>query len=69
MVYTWIDSYKKMNVDPEDSWLAIGAGVSVAFLGLCWCGIMVRNYCRKPRMKESRSDNDLANMLEQGESS
>lgn len=25
--------------------------------------------CRKPRIKESRSDNDLANMLEKGESS
>ena len=50
-----------MNVDPEDSWLAIGAGVSVGFLALCWCGIMVRNYLR-PRIKESRSDNDLTQL-------
>lgn len=57
-----------MNVDPEDSWLAIGAGISIAVLGICICVSMVRQ-CRKPRMKESRSDNDLANMLEQGESS
>ena len=51
-----------MNVDPEDSWLAIGAGLSVAFLGLCWCGIMARNYCMRPRMKESRSDGDLTQL-------
>ncbi len=56
-----------MNVDPEDTWLAVGAGISVSLLGLCICVSVIRQY-RKPRIKESRSDNDLANMLEQGES-
>lgn len=50
-----------MNVDPEDSWLAIGAGLSVAFLALCWCGVMIRNRLQ-PRIKESRSDNDLTSL-------
>lgn len=58
-----------MNVDPEDTWLAVGAGISVALFGICVCGAIVRQYfCNRPRIKESRSDNDLANMLEQGES-
>jgi hypothetical protein len=57
-----------MNVDPEDTWLAVGAGLSVAVFGLCVFGAVIRSYCRKPRIKESRSDNDLANMLEQGDS-
>jgi hypothetical protein len=56
-----------MNVDPEDTWLAIGAGISVAMLGICICVSVIRQ-CRIPRIKESRSDNDLANMIEQGES-
>lgn len=56
-----------MNVDPEDTWLAIGAGLSVAVLGICICATVIRQW-RRPRIKESRSDNDLANMLEQGES-
>lgn len=51
-----------MNVDPEDSWLAIGAGLSVAFLALCWCGVMIRDHRRKHQMKESRSDNDLTSL-------
>lgn len=51
-----------MNVDPEDSWLAIGAGLSVAFLAGCWCTIMIRNYCIRSRMKESRSDTDLTQL-------
>lgn len=54
-----------MNVDPEDSWLAIGAGISVGFLALCFCGVLVRDYCRKSRIKESRSDTDLASMIPQ----
>ena len=59
-----------MNVDPEDTWLAIGAGISISILGICICGVFIRDYfCKRPRIKESRSDNDLANMLEQGESS
>jgi hypothetical protein len=59
-----------MNVDPEDTWLAIGAGISVAVFGVCVFGTMIRHYfCKRSGMKESRSDNDLANMLEQGESS
>lgn len=59
---------KKMNVDPEDTWLAVGAGISVSFLAICICVNMIRQ-CRRPRIKESRSDTDLANMLEKGESS
>jgi hypothetical protein len=58
-----------MNVDPEDTWLAIGAGISIAVFGVCVLGATIRKYCFTPRMKQSRSDNDLANMLEQGESS
>lgn len=58
-----------MNTDPEDTWLAIGAGVSLAIAGLCICGGLIRKICMRPRMKESRSDNDLASMIEQGESS
>lgn len=48
-------------MDPEDSWLAIGAGLSVAVLALCWCGVMIRNRLQ-PRIKESRSDNDLTSL-------
>jgi hypothetical protein len=58
-----------MNVDPEDTWLAIAAGISVSLFGLCLFGTILRKHCRRPRIKESRSDGDLANMLEQGESS
>lgn len=58
-----------MNTDPEDTGLLIGAGVSIAIFGLCLFGTMMRGYCVRPRIKESRSDNDLANMLEKGESS
>jgi hypothetical protein len=59
-----------MNVDPEDTWLAIGAGISVSLFGICVFGAIIRQYfCRRPTIKESRSDNDLANMLEHGESS
>lgn len=49
-------------MDNEDNWLAAGAGISVGFLALCWCGVMIRNYFRKPGMKVSRSDNDLAQL-------
>ena len=56
-----------MNTDPEDTWLAIGAGCSVALFGLCLLGAVLRKHCRRSVMKESRSDNDLANMLEEGE--
>ena len=53
----------------EDTWLAVGAGCSVGFLALCFGGVLIRDFfCRRPRIKESRSDNDLANMLEKGES-
>jgi hypothetical protein len=51
-----------MNVDPEDSWLAIAAGISVSLFGLCLFGTIVRKYCRRTRMKESRSDNDLTQL-------
>ena len=57
-----------MNVDPEDTWLAIGAGISVAVFGICIFGAILRKYCRRTSMKESRSDGDLASMLEKGES-
>jgi len=57
-----------MNVDPEDTWLAIAAGISMSVLGICICVSMIRQ-CRRPTIKHSRSDGDLANMLEQGESS
>lgn len=53
-----------MNVDPEDSWLAIGAGISIAVFGLCVCITMLHK-CLRPSIKESRSDGDLANMLEE----
>lgn len=56
-----------MNVDPTDTWLAIGAGISIGCLGLCILANFIRN-CRRSQMKQSRSDNDLANMLEEGES-
>lgn len=54
--------------DPEDTGLLIGACVSIALFGGCLCGAVFRGYCMRPRIKESRSDNDLANMLEKGES-
>lgn len=56
-----------MNGDPEDTWLAAGAGISISLLAICVCVSVIREW-RKPRIKESRSDGDLANMLEQGES-
>jgi hypothetical protein len=59
-----------MNTDPEDTGLLIGAGVSIALFGFCLFGVLIRDFiCKRPRIKESRSDNDLANMLEKGESS
>ena len=59
-----------MNVDPEDTWLAIGAGISVTVFGICVFGAIIRqHFCVRLRIKESRSDNDLANMLERGEDS
>lgn len=57
-----------MNTYPEDTGLLIGAAISITIFGCCLFGAMFRGYCRKPRIKESRSDNDLANMLEKGES-
>ena len=57
-----------MNVDPEDTWLAVGAGIAVTLFGICIFGPIFRSYCRRRAIKESRSDTDLANMLEQGES-
>lgn len=53
--------------DTEDTWLAAGAGISVAAFGLCVIvSVLRRHYCRPPHatmMKQSRSDNDLENML------
>ena len=60
------NAIQKMNVDPEDTWLAIGAGISITLFGICVCLTMYKRL--RPAMKESRSDGDLANMLEQGES-
>ena len=52
-----------MNVDPEDTWLAIGAGISVTVFGICVFGVLIRDYfCRRPRIKESRSDTDLTHL-------
>lgn len=66
----YIDSHlqtEHFNQKMEDNWLAIGAGISVTFLGLCWCGVMIRNYCKRPRIKASRSDNDLAQLNAEAE--
>ena len=60
MIYNLKTLIQKMNVDPEDSWLAIGAGVSIFVFGICVCGTMLRCYCRRTRMKESRSGGDLS---------
>lgn len=54
-----------MNVDTEDSWLAVGAGISVGFLALCWCGVLIRDYRRNRGLKVSRSDTDLSSMIQQ----
>lgn len=60
-----------MNVDPEDTWLAVGAGISVAVFGVCVLAQVIRR-CYAPRtppmypvvlLKPSRSDVDLENML------
>ena len=61
------NSIQKMNVDPEDNWLAIGASISVGVLALCFCGVLVRDYLRKPRIKASRSDNDLVQLNAEAE--
>jgi hypothetical protein len=66
-IYNLKTLYKKMNGDPEDTWLAAGAGISITLLAICICISAIREW-RRPRIKESRSDGDLANMLEQGES-
>ncbi len=44
--------------------------VSAVCFGLIFTGSVVwfACKCRKPHMKESRSDGDLVNMIEQGES-
>jgi hypothetical protein len=52
--------------DPEDSWLAIGAGASVAVFGVCvLVAVLRRHFCQPPHvaLKASRSDTDLENML------
>lgn len=49
--------------DPTDMALGISAGVALAICGIC----VVVNAWRSshvPRMKESKSDTDLTNMLE-----
>ena len=49
--------------DMEDSWLAAAGGVSIGLLALCILTAFVRE-CRRPRMKESRSDTDLTQLTE-----
>ncbi len=57
--------------DTEDTWLAAGAGISVAVFGVCVLYVSIRRcYARPPPvfepavlLKQSRSDNDLENML------
>jgi hypothetical protein len=56
-------SIQKMNVDPEDTWLAIGACISVALLGICIC-VSVCRECKKPTIKPSRSDGDLTQLTQ-----
>lgn len=68
----YIDSHLQIEhfnqkMDPEDTWLAVGAGISVGFLALCWCGCLLRDYLRRPRIKASRSDNDLAQLNAEAE--
>jgi hypothetical protein len=54
-----------MNTDPEDTWLAIGAGISVTLFGICVFGAIVRQYfCRRPTIKQSRSDTDLTQLTD-----
>lgn len=50
-----------MNGDPEDTWLAAGAGISITLLAICICVSAIRQW-RKPRIKESRSDGDLTQL-------
>lgn len=52
----------------SDTGMMIGAGVSLTLVGCCIFGALFRSFCMKPTMKPSRSDNDLTNMLERGES-
>lgn len=51
-------------MDNEDNWLAIAAGCSLAVLGFCIFGNIIR-HCRRSQIKESRSDTDLSSMIEQ----
>ena len=60
-----------MNTDTEDTWLAAGAGISVAVFGVCVLAQVIRRCYARPQpaiepvvlLKPSRSDNDLENML------
>lgn len=45
-----------------DTGLFIGAAASITIFGLCFVGSCIRSYCMKPRIKESRSDNDLTQL-------
>jgi hypothetical protein len=51
-----------MNTDPEDTWLAIGAGISITVFGVCVLVAVFREHCVKHGMKQSRSDNDLTQL-------
>ena len=48
----------------EDTWLAVGAGVSIAVFGVCVLYVAIRRcYTSQPVLKQSRSDNDLESMI------
>jgi hypothetical protein len=48
----------------EDTWLAIGAGASIAVFGMCVLYVSIRRcYTPHPTLKQSRSDNDLESMI------
>ena len=52
-------------MDATDTALAVGAVASLILVcvgGLCWTFC---RECRQERIKESRSDNDLENMIKQ----
>lgn len=50
----------------EDTWLAVGAGVSIAVFGVCVLYVSIRRcYTPAATMKQSRSDNDLESMIHQ----
>jgi hypothetical protein len=48
----------------EDTWLAVGAGLSIAVFGVCVLYVSIRRcYAPQATLKQSRSDNDLESMI------